>query len=146
MRVIEHRNIIVVDKENLWIGLTKSYTLPVGNFPERSSNISGSFSSCSSLRVWKSEQVRSIMAAVDHDHGIKLDDFEINRTIPKRTTVVVEFTADNAGTFQFRCSSVCRLNHRDMKSDARPTVFPRLQLSCHRVSSTSVRKLYLPLQ
>ena len=68
-----------------------------------------------SLRVRKGEEVRLIMAAVDHDHGFKLDDFDINQKIPKGTTVVVEFTADKAGTFQFRCSNVCGLGHRNMK-------------------------------
>jgi cytochrome c oxidase subunit 2 len=67
------------------------------------------------LRVKKGEQVRLIMTAVDHDHGFKLDDFNINQKIPKGTTVIVEFTADQAGTFQFRCSSVCGLGHRSMK-------------------------------
>ncbi len=67
------------------------------------------------LRVKKGEQVRLIMTAVDHDHGLKLDDFNINQKIPQGTTVIVEFTADQAGTFQFRCSSVCGLGHRGMK-------------------------------
>ena len=67
------------------------------------------------LRVKKGEQVRLILTAVDHDHGFKLDDFNINQKIPKGTTVIVEFTADQAGTFQFRCSSVCGLGHRGMK-------------------------------
>jgi len=67
------------------------------------------------LRVKKGEQVRLVMAAADHDHGFKLDDFNINQKIPKGTTVVVEFTADKAGTFQFHCSSVCGLGHRGMK-------------------------------
>jgi heme/copper-type cytochrome/quinol oxidase subunit 2 len=68
-----------------------------------------------SLRVRKGEQVRLIMTAVDHDHGFKLDDFNINQKISKGTTVIVEFTADKAGTFQFRCSNVCGLGHRNMK-------------------------------
>jgi cytochrome c oxidase subunit II len=67
------------------------------------------------LHVRKGEQVRLVMAAADHDHGFKLDDFNINQKIPKGTTVVVEFTADKAGTFQFRCSTVCGLGHRNMK-------------------------------
>ena len=67
------------------------------------------------LRVRKGEQVRLILAAVDHDHGFKLDDFDVNQKVLKGTTVVVEFTADKAGTFQFRCSSVCGLGHRGMK-------------------------------
>jgi cytochrome c oxidase subunit 2 len=68
-----------------------------------------------SLHVRKGEQVRLILAAADHDHGFKLDDFDVNQKVLKGTTVVVEFTADKAGTFQFRCSSVCGLGHRGMK-------------------------------
>jgi cytochrome c oxidase subunit 2 len=68
-----------------------------------------------SLRVRKGEQVKLVMTAVDHDHGFKIDDFNINQKIPKGTTVVVEFTADKTGTFQFRCSSVCGLGHRNMR-------------------------------
>ena len=67
------------------------------------------------LHVRKGEHVKLIMTAADHDHGFKLDDFDINQKIPTGTTVVVEFTADKAGTFQFRCSSVCGLGHRGMK-------------------------------
>jgi cytochrome c oxidase subunit 2 len=67
-----------------------------------------------SLRV-KGEQVRLIITTADHDHGFKLDDFDINQKIPKGTTVVIEFIADKARTFQFRCSSVCGLGHRNMK-------------------------------
>jgi cytochrome c oxidase subunit II len=68
-----------------------------------------------SLRVRKGEQVKLVMTAAEHDHGFKLDDFDINQRIPKGTTVVVEFTADKAGTFQFRCSSVCGVGHKNMK-------------------------------
>jgi cytochrome c oxidase subunit 2 len=68
-----------------------------------------------SLRVRMGEQVKLIMTAADHDHGFKLDEFEINQKIPKGATIVVEFTADKAGTFQFRCSSVCGIGHRGMK-------------------------------
>lgn len=68
-----------------------------------------------SLRVRKGQQVKLVMVAADHDHGFKLDDFNVDQKIPKGTTVVVEFTADKAGTFQFRCSSVCGLGHRSMK-------------------------------
>ena len=68
-----------------------------------------------SLHVRKGERVKLIMTAADHDHGFKLDEFNINQKIPKGTTMVVEFTADKAGTFQFRCSSVCGIGHRGMK-------------------------------
>ena len=68
-----------------------------------------------SLHVKKGEKVRLIMAAVDHDHGFKLDDFGVNQKVRKGTTATVEFTADKSGSFQFRCSTVCGLGHRGMK-------------------------------
>jgi len=68
-----------------------------------------------SLRVKKGEKVRLVMVALDHDHGFRLDEFDVNKKIPNGTTTVVEFTADKAGTFQFRCSTVCGLGHRGMK-------------------------------
>ena len=67
------------------------------------------------IRVKKGDHVKLVITALDHDHGFKLDDFNINQKILKGTTVVVEFTADKAGTFQFRCSNVCGIGHRSMK-------------------------------
>ena len=68
-----------------------------------------------SLHVKKGERVKLIMAAVDHDHGFKLDAFGVNQKVSKGTTATVEFTADKSGSFQFRCSTVCGLGHRGMK-------------------------------
>src|SRR5579863_1184289 len=62
-----------------------------------------------SLRVRKGEQVKLVLTAEDHDHGFRLDDFNINQKISKGTTVVVTFTADKAGTFEFHCAVVCGL-------------------------------------
>ena len=67
------------------------------------------------LRVKKGERVRLILDAADHDHGFKLDEFDVNQKVQKGTTATVEFIADKAGTFQFCCSSVCGLGHRGMK-------------------------------
>ena len=68
-----------------------------------------------SLHVKKGERVKLIMAAVDHDHGFKLDEFGVNQKVRKGTTATVEFIADKSGSFQFRCSTVCGLGHRGMK-------------------------------
>jgi cytochrome c oxidase subunit II len=68
-----------------------------------------------SLHVKKGERVKLIMAAVDHDHGFKLDEFGVNQKVQKGTTATVEFIADKSGSFQFRCSTVCGLGHRGMK-------------------------------
>jgi cytochrome c oxidase subunit II len=67
------------------------------------------------LRVKKGEEVRLFIAALDHDHGFKLDEFHINQKIKRGTTAIVEFRPDKAGTFQFRCSNFCGLGHGGMK-------------------------------
>jgi cytochrome c oxidase subunit II len=69
----------------------------------------------SSLRVKKGEHLRLVIAALDHDHGFRLDEFHINKKIERGKTVTVEFTADKAGTFAFRCSNFCGLGHGGMK-------------------------------
>jgi len=68
-----------------------------------------------SLHVKKGEQVKLVLTAEDHDHGFRLDDFNINQKVAKGTTAVVTFTADKAGTFEFHCAVVCGLGHRGMK-------------------------------
>ena len=69
----------------------------------------------SSLRVKKGDDLKLVIGALDHDHGFRLDEFHINKKIEKGKTVTVEFTADKAGTFPFRCSNFCGLGHGGMK-------------------------------
>lgn len=67
------------------------------------------------ITVKKGQQVKLIITAVDHDHGFKLDDFNINQRLKKGDPTTVEFTADKAGTFPFECSVFCGLGHKRMK-------------------------------
>jgi cytochrome c oxidase subunit 2 len=67
------------------------------------------------IRVAKGEHVRLVITAVDHDHGFKLDAFGITQSIKKGASATIEFTADKAGTFPFRCSVFCGLGHAGMK-------------------------------
>ena len=66
------------------------------------------------LRVKRGEEVRLIIAPLDHDHGFKLDEFHINQQIKRGTPATVEFRRDKAGTFQFHCSDFCGVGHRKM--------------------------------
>ena len=66
------------------------------------------------LRVKRGEEVRLIIAPLDHDHGFKLDEFHINQQIKRGMTATVEFRPDKAGTFQFHCSDFCGVGHRKM--------------------------------
>jgi cytochrome c oxidase subunit II len=67
------------------------------------------------IHVKKGEHVKLVVTATDHDHGFRLDEFHVKQKIKKGETVTVEFVADKAGTFPFKCSVVCGFGHRGMK-------------------------------
>lgn len=67
------------------------------------------------IRVKKGEHVRLIITATDRDHGFKLEAFNIEQKLKKGVPTTVEFTADKAGTFPFKCSVHCGLGHSGMK-------------------------------
>ena len=69
----------------------------------------------STITVKKGERVRLIITALDKDHGIKIDAFEVNHILKKGTAATVEFTADKAGEFPFQCSKFCGFGHGKMK-------------------------------
>jgi cytochrome c oxidase subunit II len=67
------------------------------------------------IHVKKGEHVKLIITATDHDHGFKLDAFHINQKLKKGVPATIEFTADKAGTFSFKCSVFCGFGHSGMK-------------------------------
>ena len=67
------------------------------------------------ITVKKGEKVRLFITALDHDHGIKIPAYDIDQMLPKGSTATIEFTADKAGTFEFKCSVYCGRGHRKMK-------------------------------
>jgi cytochrome c oxidase subunit II len=67
------------------------------------------------ITVKKGEKVRLFITAFDHNHGFKIPAYDIDQMIPKGSTATIEFTADKAGTFEFKCSVYCGKGHRRMK-------------------------------
>ena len=67
------------------------------------------------ITVKKGQQVKLIITAVDHDHGFKLEAFNIDQKLKKGDPATIEFTADKTGTFPFQCSNFCGLGHGKMK-------------------------------
>jgi cytochrome c oxidase subunit II len=67
------------------------------------------------ITVKKGEKVRLFITATDRDHGIKIEGYDINQVLKKGETETIEFTADKAGTFEFKCSVYCGMGHRKMK-------------------------------
>jgi cytochrome c oxidase subunit 2 len=67
------------------------------------------------IKAKRGDRIKLVITALDRDHGFKLEPFHIDQKLPKGEAVTVEFTADQAGTFQFECSHFCGLGHKKMK-------------------------------
>ncbi len=67
------------------------------------------------ITVNKGAKVRLKITSVDVDHGFSIWEYAINKTIPGGKTVIVEFDADQAGTFSFVCSIFCGSGHGGME-------------------------------
>jgi cytochrome c oxidase subunit 2 len=71
----------------------------------------------SQIHVKKGDHVKLVITAVDHDHGFRLDAYHIDQVLKKGEAAMVEFTADQTGTFPFECSHFCGLGHKRMKGE-----------------------------
>lgn len=71
----------------------------------------------SAVHVKKGDHVKLVITAADHDHGFKLDAFQIDQMLKKGEATTVEFTADRVGTFPFECSHFCGMGHKKMKGE-----------------------------
>ena len=67
------------------------------------------------ITVKQGERVKLIITALDRDHGFKCGAFGINQKLKKGNPTTIEFTAEKAGTFPFRCSDFCGAGHLKMK-------------------------------
>jgi cytochrome c oxidase subunit II len=67
------------------------------------------------MSVKQGDHVKLVITALDRDHGFKLEPFNIDVKLKKGEPTTIEFTADEAGTFPFRCSNFCGLGHGKMK-------------------------------
>lgn len=67
------------------------------------------------IRVKQGERVRLIITALDRKHGFRLKELGINTELEKGKETVVEFVAERAGKFKFKCSVRCGWGHFRMK-------------------------------
>ncbi len=67
------------------------------------------------IHVKQGERVRLILKALDRKHGFQIKEFGIKTVLKKGQETVVEFVADKAGTFQFKCSKWCGFGHGRMR-------------------------------
>ena len=71
----------------------------------------------SQIRVRQGERVRLIFRSRDTTHGVAIAAYQIRKDIPPRGKgeTIVEFTADKAGSFTYRCSHLCGAGHAMMR-------------------------------
>jgi cytochrome c oxidase subunit II len=86
----------------------------------------------SEIHVRKSTHVRLKVTATDRDHGFELSVFpqgsdkkgqpglkfageKPSLKLPANDAQIIEFTADQPGTYEFKCSVFCGTGHRGMK-------------------------------
>ena len=67
------------------------------------------------IRVRQGERVRLLITTLDRKHGIQIKEFGVKVVLPKKEETVVEFVADKAGEFKFKCSVRCGWHHGRMK-------------------------------
>jgi len=66
------------------------------------------------VTVNKGELVRLNIESVDVTHGISIRQLGIAARLDAGKTTAVEFLADEAGFFEFRCNVFCGSGHSDM--------------------------------
>ena len=68
------------------------------------------------LQVTEGERVRLTLRSTDTDHGFSIRKLNVKVAVPKTgEPVTVEFVADRAGTYEFKCSEYCGSGHGRMK-------------------------------
>lgn len=66
------------------------------------------------ITVNKGDTVRLKITGSDAVHSFMLKDYNLNVKIEPGQTQIVEFVADKAGEFSFRCGVPCGEGHREM--------------------------------
>lgn len=76
------------------------------------------------LQVMEGDRVRLTLRSTDTEHGFSIKKMNVKVAVPKTgEPVTVEFVADKAGTYEFKCSEYCGSGHGRMKG--RIVVTPR---------------------
>ena len=66
------------------------------------------------IMVNKGDKVKLIIKSIDVTHGIEIKEYNIRETLYPNKPVTVEFIADKAGEFIFKCNIPCGSGHSIM--------------------------------
>jgi cytochrome c oxidase subunit 2 len=78
------------------------------------------------VQVAEGDRVRLTLRSTDTEHGLEIKKLKVKVVVPKGgEAVTVEFVADKAGTYEFKCSEYCGSGHGRMKGQL--VVAPRAQ-------------------
>src|SRR3989344_1998791 len=69
----------------------------------------------STIVVKQGQTVRLVIENTDVDHGFAIPELGVSQSLPAGQTTLVEFTADQVGTFSFSCNVFCGSGHREMR-------------------------------
>jgi len=67
--------------------------------------------------VKQNEKVRLEVTSEDVQHGIVIEEYDINRTVNPGKTETIIFTADKPGKHHFHCSVYCGEGHSEMHGE-----------------------------
>lgn len=66
------------------------------------------------MTVNQGDRVRLKITSIDVAHSFMLKEYNLNAKLEPNETQTIEFIADKAGTFSFRCGVPCGEGHREM--------------------------------
>lgn len=67
------------------------------------------------ITVKQGDKVRLKVTSTDVEHGFSIKEYNINKNLRPGKTETIEFVADKAGEFEFRCSVYCGSGHPNME-------------------------------
>ena len=67
--------------------------------------------------VYEGEEVQITAVSTDVTHGLGIDEYGINRTLEPNHEEVINFTAQEPGTYTIRCTVYCGAGHGNMQGE-----------------------------
>ncbi len=70
----------------------------------------------SEITVQEGDHVVIMLTSLDVHHGFYLEAWNISADLLPNQTVIIDFTADKVGKFEYYCTVYCGIGHPDMRA------------------------------